>query len=116
MGADSQPMVLLQLLARVLHARQDPADAVAAARWVLAAPSTAAFGVWEEPAGVRVRIEGHAPPAWVEGLRAFGHEVEVIEPFTSVVGHAHVVTIDAETAMRAGATDPRALTGQTAVL
>jgi gamma-glutamyltranspeptidase/glutathione hydrolase len=111
MGGDSQPMVILQLLARMLHANHDPARAVAAGRWVLSAPNAAAFEVWNDVSAQRVRIEGHAPPRWEPALRALGHEVEVIEPFAAAAGYAHVIAI-AE-GMLAGAADPRALVGST---
>ena len=32
MGGDAQPQIIVQLLARLLHAGQDPATAIAAAR------------------------------------------------------------------------------------
>lgn len=109
MGADSQPMVLLQLLARLLQAGQDPATAVAAARFVLTGPDAAPFGVWTEPSALRVRVEAGASEAWIRGLRERGHEVEEIEPFAYVAGHAHVVGVADGTL--AGAADPRARTG-----
>lgn len=108
MGADNQPMTELQLLARMLHGGADPAEAVAAPRFALAAPSAESFAVWREPQVVRVWIEGHAPDAWAEGLRARGHDVDVIGAFDSATGHAHVVEID-DDGMLAGAADPRAL-------
>ncbi len=109
MGADSQPMVLLQLLARLLHAGQDPATAVAAARFVLTGPDAAPFGVWTDPSALRVRVEAGAPEAWTRGLRERGHEVEEIEPYAYVAGHAHGVGVGAPAL--AGAADPRARTG-----
>jgi gamma-glutamyltranspeptidase/glutathione hydrolase len=114
MGADSQPMVLLQLLARLLAAGQDAAAAVAAGRWVLTAPDAETFGVWSDPAALRLRVEGQAPEAWAAGLRARGHAVEVVEPFAYFAGHAHVVAIGDDGLT--GAADPRALTGAAAGL
>ncbi|TMK55573.1 MAG: gamma-glutamyltranspeptidase [Actinobacteria bacterium] len=112
MGADSQPQVLLQLLARLLVAGEEPADAVAAARWILAAPSGDTFATWEQPHGVRVRVERHAPTAWIEGLRERGHDVEEIDAFAYVAGHAHVLAIEDD--HFAGASDPRALSAAAA--
>lgn len=109
MGADSQPQILLQLLARLLVAGDDPGAAVAAPRWFLAGPSGEPFAAWEDPARLRVRLEGHAPPGWRAGLAARGHDVEVVEPFAYGAGHAHVVVRDGRGL--AGAADPRALTG-----
>ncbi|HYZ98580.1 MAG TPA: gamma-glutamyltransferase, partial [Acidimicrobiales bacterium] len=114
MGGDSQPQVVLQLLARLLAAGQDPATAVAAGRWVLGAGQGPNFGVWRDPAAIRVRVEAHAPPAWTEGLTARGHRVEPIRAFDHRAGHAHVI-VRAEDHL-AGAADPRAVVGGVAVL
>jgi gamma-glutamyltranspeptidase/glutathione hydrolase len=121
MGADNQPMTILQLLVRTLAnggagdsrrtGEHDVASAVGAARFGLAAPTQESFGVWRDPKAVRVAVEAHAPEAWVPGLLACGHEVETIEAFSSAVGHAHVIELDASTGIYAGAADPRALTG-----
>jgi gamma-glutamyltranspeptidase/glutathione hydrolase len=111
MGADNQPMTILQLLVRMLRGGEDAASAVGAARFGLAAPTQESFGVWRDPSIVRVAVEAHAPDAWVPGLLARGHEVETIEAFTSAVGHAHVVELDPSSGIYSGAADPRALTG-----
>jgi gamma-glutamyltranspeptidase/glutathione hydrolase len=114
MGADSQPMIVLQLLARLLHGGQDVATAVASGRWILAAPTAQTFAVWDSPDEIRVRVEGQAPLAWSQGLRERGHDVEIIDDFAYVAGHAHVVEIGPDGL--AGAADPRALTAHTATL
>ena len=54
MGGQSQPQILLQLLARRLRAGQAPADALAGGRWVLD--------------GDAVAVEAHAPTDWFAGL------------------------------------------------
>jgi gamma-glutamyltranspeptidase / glutathione hydrolase len=110
MGADNQPMTLVQLLARLLHGDEDPADAVAAGRFVLAAPSGETFAVWNEPSRVAVQLEAQAPPAWIDELAHRGHEVEVIDAFAYVAGHAHVIAVDDRELT--GAADPRALTAR----
>lgn len=109
MGADNQPITILQLLARLLANGGDPAGAVAAGRVALAAPTDEAFALWHEPNRVRVLVEGHAPAPWADGLRARGHAVEVIAPFSGATGHAHVVAVDGPGSTLAGAADPRAL-------
>ena len=95
MGGDSQPQILLQLLARRYVAGQDPGEALAAARWVLA-PST-------------VAVEAHAPDAWFTGLAARGHDVVRHLSWAYEFGHAHMIV--AERDHLAGAADPRALSG-----
>jgi gamma-glutamyltranspeptidase/glutathione hydrolase len=112
MGGDAQPQVVLQLLARLLHAHQSPGAAVAAPRWTLASArpeATGAFDTWDARGAVRVRLESQAPAAWGEGLTARHHTVEVAEAFSHAFGHAHVIRV-AEEAL-AGASDPRAVAG-----
>jgi gamma-glutamyltranspeptidase/glutathione hydrolase len=106
MGGDSQPQVLLQLLARLLVARESPASAIAAGRWVLGPVAEGAgFDTWREHGRVRVLVEGHAPSEWDEGLRARGHTVDRVDPFAAGFGHAHVIRVDRD--VLAGASDPR---------
>jgi gamma-glutamyltranspeptidase/glutathione hydrolase len=112
MGADNQPMTLLQLLARLLADGTDPADALAMGRFMLAAPSAEAFGVWSEPSRVRVLVEAQAPAGWVDGLRARGHDTDRIDAFSGATGHAHIIEIGDDVIV--GAADPRALIGRAA--
>lgn len=112
-GGDSQPSVMLQLLARVLAAGQDPAAAVAAPRWVLrGAGDETSFNTWGFRGAVRTALEGHAPAAWAGGLHDLGHQVEVESAFAHPFGHAQLITTDPENDGRlAGAADPRSLSG-----
>jgi gamma-glutamyltranspeptidase/glutathione hydrolase len=113
MGGDSQPQILLQLLARLLHTRQSPGAAVAAGRWALAAMAPGSgFDSWHEAGRVRVQIEGHAPPAWDDGLRRRGHHVWRTDAFGHGFGHAHVIAVEDD--HLAGASDPRARGGAAA--
>ncbi|HWG74337.1 MAG TPA: gamma-glutamyltransferase [Acidimicrobiales bacterium] len=110
MGGDSQPQILLQLLARVLHAGEDPGVAVAAPRWILAPPrNRTGFDTWREQGPGRVLVEGHAPLAWDSGLRLRGHTVERTAAFSSDFGHAHYIA--ARDDHLVGASDPRARSG-----
>ena len=109
MGGDSQPQVLLQLLCRWLHHGQSPGRAIAAPRWRLSGKT--GFDTWTIPDGASIKVEPGAPPGWVEGLRARGHDVEETPPADSHgFGHAHMVERTTEGAW-AGASDPRALIG-----
>lgn len=112
MGADAQPQVLLQLLARLLRAGQSPGEAVRAGRFVLAAPSDAdAFSTWRDPGAVMVRLEGHAPTAW-DGLTALGHTVTRDDAYSGQFGHAQLIDVRGDVLW--GATDPRPRTGAAA--
>ena len=103
MGGDSQPQILLQLLARMLHGGETPGAALAAPRWVLGNVGGGDFGTWRSGGEVEVQLEAGAPPAWRTGLEQRGHATG--SPFH--VGHAHVIARGEE--HLAGAADPRAL-------
>lgn len=109
MGGDSQPQVLLQLLARRYLAGADPAEAIAAPRWVLAGAEVG-FDVWQQAGHVRVAVEDHAPTAWFDGLATRGHQVIRQPSWTGDFGHAHLIAFDPAGSL-AGAADPRSLGG-----
>lgn len=104
MGGDIQPQVVLQLLARLLRHSQSPGRAIGAPRWTL---GDGGFATWDPPGPQATRLEGGSP--WGPGLEALGHTV-VEAPSGTNVGHAHAIVIGPD-GMRAGAADPRALTG-----
>ena len=112
MGGDSQPQVLLQLLARILHSSQSVGDAMAAPRWVLASPVEGAtgFDTWNAAGEVLVQLEPDGAKTWSGGLQARGHHTGAGRNF----GHAHVIRIDQAAGVLAGAADPRALNGSAA--
>jgi gamma-glutamyltranspeptidase/glutathione hydrolase len=103
MSGDSQPQILLQLLARWLHEGESPAAAVAAGRWALTAGG--GFETWQQRGLVRVMLEGHSPSSWKDGLAARGHEVEELAPFSHSFGHAHLIAVADD--HLAAASDPR---------
>lgn len=114
MGGDAQPQVVLQLLARLLVRCESPAEAIAAPRWRWAVPDAGGFGTWSDPSKLRLLLEAHdaealaspAAPDLIAELTAIGHDAQLATPFDAGFGHAHVVTVDADTL--AGAADPRA--------
>ena len=63
MGGDSQPQILLQILARTFGLGESPSRAIAAGRFRLSAKEqTTGFAIWTDRAGTAVALEGHAPP------------------------------------------------------
>ncbi|MEA3056401.1 MAG: gamma-glutamyltranspeptidase / glutathione hydrolase [Actinomycetota bacterium] len=112
MGGDTQPQILLQLLARLLVNGESPARAVAAGRWGLTGGATG-FDTWVDRGRVRVAIEGHASTAWADGLRDRGHDVDPKHPHDHGFGHAHVIQVAGD--VLAGASDPRPRTGGAAI-
>ncbi|WP_421120471.1 gamma-glutamyltransferase family protein [Aquihabitans daechungensis] len=109
MGGDSQPQVVVQLLARLLGAGATPGDAIEAPRLVLRARGGTGFDTWRTTDQV-VRIESHAPEAWASGLVERGHDVDVVEFDPAGFGHAHIIERMPDGTW-AGADDPRAMTG-----
>jgi len=114
MGGDAQPQVVLQLLARLLHAGESVGDAIAAPRWVLSAqpPRGNGFDTWAERGPVQVHVESDAPAQWEDGLPERGHDVVRHAPLGYNVGHAHVIAVRGETLE--AASDPRSLAGSAA--
>jgi gamma-glutamyltranspeptidase / glutathione hydrolase len=109
-GGDSQPQVLLQLLARLLLHEQDPAAALAAGRWVLrGAEDDTSFNTWGYHGAVRVALEGQVPAGWGPALAELGHRVEPEPAYDHPFGHAQAIV--AAPGLLTGAADPRALSG-----
>lgn len=108
-GGDSQPQILLQLLARLLAAGQSVGQAMSAPRWVLSGRGGGGFDTWNERGRVQVDLEQGAPAGWADGLTARGHSV-VSQPTGYNFGHAHVITVR-DSALE-GASDDRAVSGR----
>ncbi|MEV3939339.1 gamma-glutamyltransferase [Glycomyces sp. NPDC049804] len=112
MGGDSQPQIVAQLIARVLHGGESVEAAVGAARWRLH-PGETGFGTWTGEHEIDVELEAGRPEAWAEGLRSRGFAVRDAEA-GSGFGHAHLIEVG-EGGHAEGAADPRAETGTVAV-
>jgi gamma-glutamyltranspeptidase/glutathione hydrolase len=111
MGGDSQPQVVLQMLARLLRHGQVPGEVIAAPRFVLTTPGNRGFDTWTRPDEHVVRVESHAPPAWDDGLTARGHRVARAKPDVVGFGHAHLIDVEPTAGTLGGAADPRAMSG-----
>jgi gamma-glutamyltranspeptidase / glutathione hydrolase len=118
MGGDAQPQILLQLLARWLHHKKTPGQAIGAGRFTLSGSAHSGFDTWTDPDGVRVEVEADGSASWPEGLRARGHEVNVVSGVSGSFGHAQMIEVGADPAsgqrVLGGACDPRALVGSVA--
>lgn len=110
MGGDTQPQVVLQLLARLLVHDQDPAAAIAAARWRL---GDGGFQTWADDGPGGIGLESGVPEAWSAALEQRGHLVHTDPAWNAGYGHAHLIERTVGGTL-AGAHDPRALTGATA--
>jgi gamma-glutamyltranspeptidase/glutathione hydrolase len=98
MGGDGQPQTQAALVTRLVDRGLGPQAAVEAPRWL--------FGrTWGE-ASTALRLEGRFAPPVAAALRARGHDVVVVDDWSDLMGHAHVIRIDGDE-LCAGS-DPRA--------
>jgi len=97
MGGEGQPQTQAAVYSRY-RLGVPLQQAVTMPRWLLGR-------TWGEQS-VSLKIEDRYPPSVYRDLRDLGHEVEVLEPFTSVMGHAGALVRHPDGRLE-GATDPR---------
>ncbi len=111
MGGDTQPQILLQLLADMLVHGWDPGRAIGSPRWRFApVEGTDGFSTWQSGVRRKVQLETPTADGLADALVSMGHLVEVLDDAHSQFGHAHLIEVMGSGAL-AGAADPRALTG-----
>ncbi|MBY0381546.1 MAG: gamma-glutamyltransferase family protein [Xanthobacteraceae bacterium] len=98
MGGEGQPQTQSAIFSRYAMYGMGLQEAVTAPRWLLGK-------TWGD-ASVTLKLESRFDPALIEKMRAAGHDVEVLEPFTSTMGHGGAVVMHPGS-MFEGATDPR---------
>ena len=101
MGGDGQPQTMVQLVTGLLDDGLDPQAVVARPRWV--ARTDARFTPLRSLA---IESDG-VDDATVEALRGLGHQVELVEPLTPLMGWAQVIRRLPDESYEGGA-DPRA--------
>ncbi|MDE0653341.1 MAG: gamma-glutamyltransferase [bacterium] len=104
MGGDAQPQVVLQMLARLLHCGETPAEILGAGRWLLLGPD--AFATWTPGWRPPVALEPHAPTGWATGLAGRGHDVVGLDQNPKLSGHAHLIDVSPDGTL-SGAAEPR---------
>jgi gamma-glutamyltranspeptidase/glutathione hydrolase len=98
MGGEGQPQTQAALVTRILDRRLGPQAAVEAPRWL--------YGrTWGE-ATRALRLETRFGDGVTESLRARGHDVEIVEEWSDLMGHAQVIRIEPDGLT--GGSDPRA--------
>lgn len=98
MGGEGQPQTQAAIFARhVLHG-QDLQQAVTAPRWLLGR-------TWGENT-TSLKLESRIDEATQVALIEAGHDIEVVEPFSAMMGHAGALSIDVD-GIFSGACDPR---------
>ena len=98
MGGDGQPQTQSAVFTRCAIYGMNPAEAVAAPRWLLGR-------TWGETSDT-LKLESRFGEPVLDELRRRGHAVEVLPPFDAVVGHAGMILRDASGLLRGGS-DPR---------
>ena len=98
-GGDGQPQTHIQLLSSIIDYGLNIQEAIYSPRWFL--PGT----IYEKHKVLL--LEGRLPTRVIEELKAIGHRVEVVEPFSSLMGHAQGITISKDRRTLYGGADPR---------
>ena len=98
MGGDGQPQTQAAIFTRYALFGQSPQEAVTAPRWLL--------GRTWGTAVTRLRLESRHPPEVVRRLAEAGHDLDVLTPFTDLMGHAGLIAHH-PTGLLEGAADPR---------
>ena len=100
MGADGQPQIHLQTYVAMIDYGRDIQQALAGPRWL-----SGRFGLGE--ARDTLHIEAGFPPQTIDELERRGHPVDRWGDLNELAGHAHGITLDAQTGTLAGGFDPR---------
>jgi gamma-glutamyltranspeptidase/glutathione hydrolase len=98
MGGEGQPQTQAAVFTRYARFGVGLHDAVSAPRWLLGR-------TWGEES-MSLKFEDRFDPSLYEAMRAAGHQVEILAPFTSTMGHAGALVRSTD-GMIEGASDPR---------
>ncbi|RWC50519.1 MAG: gamma-glutamyltransferase [Mesorhizobium sp.] len=98
MGGDGQPQTLAAIFSRYAMFGQGLQEAVSAPRWLLGRR-------WADE-GASLKLEDGFSPQAVDELRTAGHDVELIESHSDLMGHAGAIVLHADGLLE-GAADPR---------
>ncbi|MBP1849394.1 gamma-glutamyltransferase family protein [Rhizobium halophytocola] len=98
MGGEGQPQTQAALFSRYALFGQPLQLAITAPRWLLGR-------TWGDET-TSLKVESRIDDAVIERLRAAGHRVERVEPFTAMMGHAGAIVRSADGLLE-GASDPR---------
>jgi gamma-glutamyltranspeptidase/glutathione hydrolase len=98
MGGDGQPQTQSAVFSRTLVHGLSPQAAIEAPRWLLGR-------TWGQTTDT-LKLESRFAPEVVAELRRRGHDVEIVQPYDEIVGHAGCVVRHADGTFEGGA-DPR---------
>lgn len=100
MGADGQPQIHAQTYVSMIDYGRNIQEAVEAPRWL-----SGRFALGEDRD--TLHIESRFPEATIDELARRGHKLNRWGPFNELAGHAHGITIDPDSGLRMGGSDPR---------
>lgn len=100
MGADGQPQIHAQTYVALIDHGLDIQQALESPRWL-----SGRFGLGESRD--TLHIEARFPAATIAELARRGHPVDRWGDWNELAGHAHGITIDADSGVRSGGSDPR---------
>lgn len=98
MGGDGQPQFQSAIFSRYAFFGQGLQEAITRPRWLLGR-------LWGEES-TTLKLEIRFESEMVDALKTAGHDVELLEPFSSKVGHAGAIVVSGEGLLE-GAADPR---------
>lgn len=98
MGGDGQPQSQSAVFTRVVVQGMDPQAAISAPRWLLGR-------TWGQSSD-SLKLEGRFPESTVKALRDRGHDVEILDDFDEVCGHAGCAIRHSDGSLEGGS-DPR---------
>jgi oxamate amidohydrolase len=98
MGGDGQPQTQAAVFSRYAWFGMGLQEAVTAPRWLL--------GRTWGAASTSLKLEDRFPEVLYTALQAAGHDIERVEPYTSLMGHAGAIVRHPDGALE-GACDPR---------
>ncbi|MEG3122896.1 gamma-glutamyltransferase family protein [Sphingomonas sp. GB1N7] len=98
MGGEGQPQTQAAIFSRYARYGVSLQEAITRPRWLLGK-------TWGD-ASTSLKIEDRFPLALYDELRAAGHQVELLDPFTATMGHAGAIVRHPDGVLE-GATDPR---------
>ena len=93
-GADGQTQTNIQLIVDLIDFGADAQQANEAPRWR------------SNPDG-SLMVENRFPEKTIAGLKARGHDVQVLEAYAEIMGSSQVIMIDPETGVLKAGADPR---------
>ncbi|WP_117168598.1 gamma-glutamyltransferase [Paraliobacillus sediminis] len=99
MGGEGQPQTQAALVTRIVDYQFDLQQAIEAPRWL--------YGrTWGEESN-SLKVENRLSEKTLASLRKKGHDIEIVPPFSDVMGHAGAILINQKNQVLFGAADPR---------